>query len=170
MDHSEFYHLGNRLALSEDKLHVESEIRNAIGRLYYYVYHEILFWVKSDKQLSNYYLTSTERSSHKKLFDVFYESAKDTKDLRYGKIKRLLCDLHDSRCICDYDLDETIDKSILEEFQADLLDLKDVVLHYKDNVFASVISEVGEVDDVFKTQNFSAKVVQKKKPTLRILE
>lgn len=170
MNHSEFYHLGNRLTSSLGNPAIESEIRNIIGRLYYYVYHEILIWVKSDETLLNLYRSSTEKGSHNKLYDAFFQYAKSTQELKYGTIKRLLCDLHDSRCLCDYKLNESVNASIIDEFHAVLLELKEVVQHVRKSVFSAVVSEELQIEEVLVTENFTAKVVKKQKHGLRILD
>lgn len=168
MEHDAFYNAGNMIVAKSYPNSSEIEFRTAVGRIYYYVYHEILSWVKSDDTLSAIYSGSEIKSTHKKLINVFYELTKKTKDLNYGKISRLLSVMHGFRCRADYLLEALVDKSLFESIIANLDDLKEACIKCNKNLFSIVRSEKQNTIGSLKTG--SANIEVRKKPTLRLLD
>ena len=169
MHHEKFFESGNKLDFSGVDFIEEIEIRNSIGRIYYYIYHEILSWVKSDSQLNNFYQNSTEKSFHKKLRCVFQELANTTKNTIYGKIFRILGLLHQSRCDCDYELQDNINEDFFNTFIANFASLKQTVIILNNNIFKVFKCEIYEEVASTETKNATITVL-KKKPSLKCLE
>lgn len=168
MHHDEFYNLGASIAFNSKCSPSEIEIRNAIGRIYYYVYHEVLEWVQGDEALSVYFNNSEEKSSHLKLRDVFLQISQKDKDTKFGKVYRLLADLHKSRCICDYKLTHEVTKDFLDTFEAVLSEFKEECIKLKPEILKLVPYEEFEDIAEFKAPTYNA--VVRKKPSLKILD
>jgi|GEM_PF-4887696 len=167
MNHDAFYLIGNKIISQNNKDLTEVELRTAIGRIYYYIYHEILNWVDTDDSMKLIYSESKIKSAHKKLVNVFFEMAKNTRNLQYGKISRLLALLHSLRCVADYQLDEPVNKALFDSMEANLEDLKDACLSLKNDLFKILNGEIVETIGAHKTQNATLEV---KKRTLRLLD
>lgn len=167
MNHDAFYVIGNKIISQNKDDLTEAEIRTAIGRVYYYIYHEILSWVNIDDSMKVVYSESDIKSTHKKLINVFFEMAKSTKNLQYGKISRLLSTLHYYRCLADYQLNEPVDKALFESMQANLEDLKDACLALENDLFEILNNETIETISTHKTQSATLEV---RKRTLRLLD
>lgn len=168
MEHNAFYSMGNMIVNSSHPNPSEVELRTAVGRIYYYVYHEILNWVVSDENLNTLYRDSEIKSTHKKLINVFYELTKQTQDLNYGKITRLLSAMHGFRCKADYHLEGMVDRALFDSILANLNDLKDTCMTYNHTLFSVVISEKPSIIGSIKTNSGNFEV--RKKPTLRLLD
>lgn len=168
MHQDEFYNLGATIAFNSAGLPSETEIRNAIGRIYYYVYHEILEWIQGDSNLSVYYKNSAETGSHSKLRDVFLQVSQNDNDTKFGKVYRLLANLHASRCICDYKLQQEVTRDFLETFEATLTEFKEECVKLNPALLKLIPCEEFEEIAELKTATFSAMV--RKKPSLKILD
>lgn len=167
MNHDAFYVMGSKIISQNNDNLTEADIRTAIGRVYYYIYHEVLNWVKLEEFMLNVYSESEIKSTHKKLINVFYELARSTRNLQYGKISRLLSTLHSLRCIADYQLNDPVDKALFESMEANLEDLKEACLSLKNDLFKILNNEVVETIAAHRTQDATLEV--RKKP-LRILD
>ncbi len=167
MNHDAFYVMGNKIISQNNDNLTEAEIRTAIGRIYYYIYHEVLSWVNIDDSMKVVYSESEIKSTHKKLINVFFEMAKSTKNLQYGKISRLLSTLHSYRCLADYQLNDPVDKALFESMQANLEDLKEACLGLKNDLFEILNIKTIETIGAHKTQSATLEV---RKRTLRLLD
>lgn len=74
MNHIEFLQMG--IDVDFDKLDelAEVKIRNSLGRIYYFTYHEAVNFICDDEEFCKIYtsLKSTIPSSHKRLIAVFF--------------------------------------------------------------------------------------------------
>lgn len=87
----------------------EIDFRNAMSRIYYYVYHEILSLIEKYTDLKIIYdELKGQYSSHKLLQNVFFTYTTRSKSLQYAHIANSLKTLHNLRCDADYHLDEQI--------------------------------------------------------------
>lgn len=172
MDHAKFYESGTKFNFDQIENPEEIEIRNAVGRIYYYIYHEVLKWVNSDNTLRPIYLNLDIKSFHLKLRKVFFELVQETNIELYGKISRLLENLHQARCDCDYDLLEVVDKDLYDTFIVNFTDLKQACLKFKNDIFPAFECEI--LEEIASTNIENAKITILKKgksdkPKLRIL-
>lgn len=167
MNHDEFYSIGKGIVSQNGSAYTEIELRTAIGRIYYYIYHEVLDWVQHDEYMKDFYFESEVKSSHKKLINVFYEMAKKTRNLQYGKIHRLLSTLHTYRCSADYQLRDSINKDLFDSFEADLDDLKEACLLFKTEIFSIIKKEQTDILSSLKTENA---IIHVRKPKLKLLD
>jgi len=167
MNHEAFYVLGNKIISQTNDNLTEAELRTAIGRIYYYIYHEVLRWVNIDDSMKLVYSESEIKSTHKKLINVFFEMAKNTRNLQYGKISRLLSTLHSYRCLADYQLNDQVDKALFESMIANLEDLKEACSSFKNDLFKVLNVETVETLGAHKTQSATLEV---RKRTLRLLD
>lgn len=119
MQHHEFYNCTTSIQANA----TEIELRNAMSRLYYYVYHEILSIISQNKDLSLIY-QGLDGSSHKRLQNTFFTYTKRTGKLIYTEISRLLQTLHNLRCDADYELNINIVFSDFNSMLAQLQTLK----------------------------------------------
>lgn len=169
MHQDKFFESGFKLDFEGATVIEEVEIRNAIGRIYYYIYHEVLIWINSDSALNPIYQNIDEKSYHKKLRKVFQEIAIDTNDTVYGTIYRMLGLLHQSRCDCDYDLDESIDSEFFDTFIANFASLKQAVFNLNQEIFKLFECEIFE--EIATTSSSNASIaIFRKKSSLRPLE
>ncbi|TCB67411.1 hypothetical protein E0H88_12855 [Acinetobacter sp. ANC 4216] len=171
MEHKSFFDTGIQLDFSNGNEPSEVLIRNAIGRLYYYVYHEVLSWINLDENLGQHYdaLSSEYPTTHKRLAQTFLEYSRTTKDLQYSSIYRLLINLHQWRCKADYQLNININKSNYYSVIENIKCLKDLSQKFRSDRFEIEIDLV-EVDIItHKTRSASMQVI-KRKPTLRLLD
>lgn len=101
----------------------EATIRTCIGRLYYFLYHKVLRWLKDNWAAL---LASYACSSHEKLQFCLKDVARKEKNLRFSQLATKMQDLHSKRCLADYKLDaeqsvKHLDLAIKEAEQADHL-------------------------------------------------
>jgi len=166
VDHKDFYNLGRKIDLLEGNPS-EAELRTSIGRIYYYVYHEILRWVNCETLLLNAYYESEILSTHKRLIDTFAKVSKNTQKLIYGKICRLIGALHTLRCNADYQLHQKIDMQTYKSTLANFEDLKEACEQLRPDMFQIDINTISETLGTTQTTNAEIKV---KKRTIRILD
>lgn len=176
MNHVEFLEIG----LSIDCENAgEVTIRNSLGRIYYYVYHELLEFVMVDESLAKIFSDLKEKipSCHKRLAVVFAEAAKGTQNLKFGKISRLLGVLHRLRCQADYELDTNLNKDSYLSMIAQLDDLKNVAQEINPNSFDTDVLPKNIIITGTTINSASIQVIRrnqpdrlKKKPSLRILD
>lgn len=115
------------LALEINALTNKSEvkIRNAIGRLYYFIYHESLAIIKETPGLNQIYENfHRDTPSHKKLLDTFEAYADQYNSFQHGQFRKKLKSLRNLRNTSDYKLDQTIGIGYLNTIIADLEYLK----------------------------------------------
>lgn len=170
MNHVLFYESGISLQFNAEKKPDEVLIRNSIGRIYYYIYHEALEWLFNDSLLLAKYESLEKKvpSFHKRLARTFADCSADTQKLSYGTISRLLYALHDARCKADYHLDHTVDESDFFSMLGTLESLKQESQKFNSNVFRIETNIKSENLNVLRTDVGSIAVI--KRPTLRILD
>lgn len=168
MDHKSFFEQGISLKFEDLTPPAEVDIRNSIGRMYYFTYHEALALVNNNDALLKIYndLIIEFPSTHKRLFQTFVKYAMQTQDLVYGAISRHLANLHTFRCSADYDLNVQITDSDYFSFLANLDSLKIETLK-KDSRFFNVETNLNS-KNVVQTDINCGKVIVKKR--LRILD
>lgn len=180
MNHSEFLDTGVDVDFSKLDELTEVRLRNSLGRIYYYTYHEALSFVINDFELNNLYLNlkQTIPSTHKLLISTFAEKAKETQNRSYGKISRLLGVMHNLRCNADYDMNIVVGKNEFLSMLAQLEDLKNAANELKPAHFTKSITPEKTSLTETKVDNASIKVFKKevdntqvrKKPSLRLLD
>ncbi len=170
MHHSNFFDAGNKVVFTSTSLPHEIDLRNAISRLYYYIYHEVLIWIHNDEILKNLYLNSVEKSKHKRLRSVLAHRVKESRDTSYGTISRLLGILHQARCDCDYNLDNTVDKNFYDSFIANFTSLKQISINLKNDIFNKFECTLLEEIATTKIGNNQIRVCKAVKPSLKILD
>lgn len=143
----------------------EIEFRNAMSRIYYYIYHEILSLIKENEELNTIYeefekkLDRDKPSSHKLLQNVFFTYATRFKNLQYTDIGKKLGSLHQLRCYADYCLDEQIKFANFNSMLYEVQDLQQKIQRlYKDTFkielkFPDKIMVVKKIDNKEKTSN-----------------
>lgn len=112
----------------------EVEFRNAISRIYYCVYHEILSLIEKYTDLKIIYdELKGQYSSHKLLQNVFFTYTTRFKNLQYTHIAKSLETLHNLRCDADYHLDEQIKFADYNSMLFEVQDLQQKIRRiYKD--------------------------------------
>lgn len=112
----------------------EIEFRNAMSRIYYYVYHEILSLIEKYTDLKIIYdELKGQYSSHKLLQNVFFTYTTRFKNLQYAHIANSLKTLHNLRCDADYHLNEQIKFANYNSMLFEVKDLQQKVQRiYKD--------------------------------------
>lgn len=180
MNHVEFLKIGIDVDFTKLEELTEVKIRNSLGRIYYYTYHEAMKFVCEDDELSKIFdnLKCSIPSFHKRLITVFAEIAKHTQNLKYGKISRLLGILHTMRCDADYDMDMKLGKNDFLSMLAQLDDLKNVSQELKPDYFQVCLTPEDISLSETTIENASIKVFKKeqasipikRRPSLRILE
>lgn len=157
MDAIDFLNIALQTSKQDDLK--EAELRNAIGRLYYYCYHEAKSLIIANEECHKIYDQALlGNSAHKSIFQTFYEHSKSTRNLRYGTLSRLLKDIHTERCNADYELDISFKKSDLISLIKMLIDIKNNIDELKLSFF--------QVD----VEEFIPKKVEVRKRKLRIVE
>lgn len=180
MNHVEFLDIGVDVDFSKLEELTEAKLRNSLGRIYYYTYHEALSFVSNDIELNELYLSlkQTIHQTHKLLISTFVAKAKETQNRNYGKIARLLGVMHQLRCNADYDMDIVVGKNEFLSMLAQLDDLKNAANELNPEHFtASVTPDKTSIIET-KIDNASIKVFKKdidvlpakKKPSLRLLD
>lgn len=177
MNHAEFLKIGIEIDISVAN---EATIRNSLGRIYYYTYHEILKFISHDSVLMQIFEDQKESipSYHKRLVIVLAEASRLTHDWTYGTVSRLLGVLHSMRCEADYDLNVTLNKSHLLSMIAQLDTLRDAAQKLQPTSFDISVLPTGLVVDETKVDSASIKVVRTgyskdvsaKRSSLRILD
>ena len=171
MDHKAFFYQGISLKLDQIPAPDEVSIRNAIGRMYYYAYHEALIFVQNHSFLSSIYndqlFIKKNPRLHKRLVKTFAEYAANTQDLKYGTISRYLGSLHTMRCFADYNLIRLVKESDFFSFLANLESLKLEIIKIDSNSYDVDIKIKSE--NIIQTNTEIGKVVVKKKG-LRLLD
>lgn len=180
MNHIDFFKIGIGVDFSKSDELSEATIRNSLGRLYYYTYHEALKFVHEDENLLKIYtdLALSIPSYHKRLIAVFAHFAANTQNLKYGKISRLLSVLHNLRCDADYELSKVLGKNDFLSMLAQLDDLKNVVQELNSQYFNITVSPVNTSVSTTCIENGTIRVLKKerissepkKKPSLRLLD
>ncbi|MEN8291966.1 hypothetical protein ABFO59_05725 [Acinetobacter radioresistens] len=180
MDHIEFFKIGIEVDFNKLDEFSEATLRNSLGRLYYYTYHEALKFVREDESLIKIYtdLTSSIPSYHKRLITVFAKFSANTQNLKYGKISRLLSVLHNLRCDADYELSKVFGKNDFLSMLAQLDDLKNVVHELNPHYFNISVSPVNSNISTTSVESGTIRVMRKeisssaprKKPILRLLD
>lgn len=168
MDHKCFFELGISLKFDQASPPTEVEIRNAIGRIYYYTYHEALELVNANEALLEIYNELKEEfpSFHKRLFRTFVVFATQNQDLSYGTISRHLGNLHTFRCSADYNLEAQITERDYFSFLANLDSLKLEIVK-KDKNFFDVQTSLNS-QSVIQTNLDCGKAIVRKR--LRVLD
>ncbi|ENV34538.1 hypothetical protein [Acinetobacter gerneri] len=172
MDHKDFFYQGISINLDCSNPPKEVVIRNAIGRMYYYIYHEALVFIQNNDFLSSIFndelFKNKNPSSHMRLVNTFSEYARISQDLKYGSISRYIGSLHSLRCLSDYNLTKVVKENDFFSFLANLESLKLEI--------AKINSDFFRVDTKLKSESITqsttniGQIVVKKKPSLRILE
>lgn len=180
MNHVEFLEIGVDVDFSKLDELTEVKLRNSLGRIYYYTYHEALSFVSNDIELNKLYLNlkQTIQPTHKLLISTFAEKAKETQNKNYGKISRLLGVMHKLRCNADYDMDIIVGKNEFLSMLAQLDDLKSAANELNPDRFTSLVTPEKTSIIETKIDNASIKVFKKdadvipkkKKPSLRLLD
>lgn len=180
MNHIEFFKIGIGVDFNKLDEFPEATLRNSVGRLYYYTYHEALKFIHEDEGLIEIYtdLASSIPSYHKRMITVFARFAANTQNLKYGKISRLLSVLHNLRCDADYELNKVLGKNDFLSMLAQLDDLKNVVHELNQQYFNISVSPVNSNISTTCMENGTIRVMRKenpssepkKKPTLRLLD
>lgn len=110
MHHHEFYDSVSNTQPNASEI----EFRNAMSRVYYYIYHEILSLIKENEELNVIYEEFEKKtgrdklSSHTLLQTVFFTYATRSKNSQYTDIGKKLGSLHQLRCHADYMLNKKI--------------------------------------------------------------
>lgn len=135
MYHDEFYNSVSNILPNANEI----EFRNAMSRVYYYVYHEILVLIKGNKELNTIYEEFERKSdrdkpsSHKLLQTVFFTYATRYKNVKYTDIGKKLGSLHQLRCHADYMLNKKIQFANYNSMLFEVKDLQQKVQRiYKD--------------------------------------
>lgn len=137
----------------------EAELRNVIGRLHDYCYHEAKSFILANEEYCEFSEQALlNNSAHKSIFNTFYQYSKSTRDLRYGIIWRLLKDIHTERCDADYELNINSKKSALISLIKILVEIKNNIDELKLSFFQIDVDE------------FIPKKVDVRKRKIRILE
>lgn len=112
----------------------EIEFRNAMSRIYYYVYHEILSLIEQYTDLKDIYdELGGQYSSHKLLQNVFFTYTKRFKNKEYMYIGQKLGSLHQLRCYADYTLNQNIQFANYNSMLVEVKDLQQKIQKlYKD--------------------------------------
>lgn len=147
------------LQISKIEHQQESISRNGIGRLYYFCYHEALELINSNDELKSIYRSLENMGAHQKVASVFSEYARQSKELKYGTVSRLLRGMHRLRCDADYDMNCHISGAELISMITTLKSLKETLLSLGSPYFQV------NIDDYVPE-----KIQVKKKPSLRIVE
>lgn len=161
MHHHEFYDSVSNTQPNASEI----EFRNAMSRVYYYIYHEILSLIKENEELNTIYeefekkLDRDKPSSHKLLQNVFLTYTTRSKNLQYTHIANSLKTLHNLRCDADYKLNEKIQFANFNSMLYEVQDLQQKIQRlYKDTFkielkFPDKIMVVKKIDNKEKTPN-----------------
>lgn len=171
MDHKAFFDQGISLSFDQNTRPVEADIRNAIGRLYYYAYHEALKFVQNNEFLSLIYndaeFKKKNPTSHKRILKTFAKYSSDSQNLNYGTISRHLGNLHTMRCTADYDLIQVVNENNYFSFIANFESLKQEII--KIDVGSFNVDTKLESENITQTDAAFGKIIVKKKG-LRLVE
>lgn len=118
----------------------EIEFRNAMSRIYYYIYHEILSLIKENEELNTIYEEFEKQldrrdkpRSHQLLQNVFFTYATRSKNSQYTDIGKKLGSLHQLRCHADYILNKKIQFANYNSMLVEVKDLQQKIQKlYKD--------------------------------------
>lgn len=170
MDHQAFFEQGISLNFDLKTAPTEVEIRNAIGRIYYFTYHEALSFVKENSFLSAIYddLKDKVPSSHKRLFQTFVLYASTNQELIYGTISRHLTTLHTMRCTSDYDLKSVVSQNCYFSLLANLESLKLEIAQLNSNFFN--INTSLKSENITQSKVAAGNIIVRRKPSLKIMD
>lgn len=162
MQHHEFYNCTTSIQANA----TEIELRNAMSRLYYYVYHEILSIISQNKDLSLIY-QGLDGSSHKRLQNTFLTYTTRTKEIRYTEISKLLKTLHNLRCDADYELN---DKIVFSDFNSMLAQLQTLKSKFQMENATAFNIDIVFPEKVVVTKRTNQQDIQPKKPNFSFVD
>lgn len=162
MQHHEFYDCTTSIQANA----TEIELRNAMSRLYYYVYHEILSIISQNEDLSLIY-QGLEGSSHQRLQNTFFNYTTRTRKLIYTEISQLLKALHKLRCDADYELN---DKIVFSDFNSMLAQLQTLKSKFQMENATAFNIDIVFPKKVMVVQRTNKQDIQPKKPEFHFVE
>ena len=139
MNHQELLNLA--LEIQNNQNPSEVKVRNAMGRLYYFAYHETLLMIQGNDGLKAVY-DQLSGGSHEKVLKTFIEYYRLSQNYDAFEFGQKLEFLRNSRNIADYKLDRTLAITNFNTMLTQLKKLKELSNITKNQFFQMKIRTV----------------------------